>query len=467
MRYFASLLVGTALFCGACRKQADRSAPLADNPLVTESLAKEAARAKVWAEANGLTAQQAAQLQRHWRQHPDDLAALNKLLIFHTAKGSIETRRELILWLVKHHPDDDLAGSTQARISALTPENGDAAGYARAKKLWLAQAAGFKRSARVWNNAASFFAVDDPALAEKMLLQAQASAPDPNFSFRLGNFYYQTLVGSNASMPMGVVRSVDQERVNGPFAAEVRRKLAESNDATLLAITGGLLVTQGRSLYLQHNIDFDAAELGKTYLDRALVLDPSSVRAHASLLYLKQADRRNVPESQQDETLRTMSGTDRFFALARFAETAYIEGEMADYYKHDPVVAKKHWTRAKKDAEECLRAAPAFRANPDYGAAIYKANMTLGMVAMRNGDKTAAARFMLAAAKSPSCEELAYSDDYLTYKLAGQVLKYGQSDAVLEFLDTFSKTWVAQRRELLQSAAEIRRGVKPFWYPRS
>lgn len=50
--------------------------------------------------------------------------------------------------------------------------------------------------------------VADKPLAEKLLLRAQTLDPKGKYSYSLGRLYALTLLGSNSSMPLNVVRSV-------------------------------------------------------------------------------------------------------------------------------------------------------------------------------------------------------------------------------------------------------------------
>ena len=61
-------------------------------------------------------------------------------------------------------------------------------------------------------------------------------------------------------------------------------------------------------------------------------------------------------------------------------------------------------------AEDALALAPKYRNHPQYGTAIYLANMTLGTLALRDGDREKAAQFLRRASRAPASEPLAYSD---------------------------------------------------------
>jgi hypothetical protein len=152
---------------------------------------------------------------------------------------------------------------------------------------------------------------------------------------------------------------------------------------------------------------------------------------------------------------------------ARSLQRSGFHGRIGDA-KHDLVAAKASWARARKDAREALRLAAKYRSSPDYGTAIHRANMTLGMIAMRvDGDKKTATKHLLEASRAPATKELAYSSDYFTYKLPVLLLKYGgagEREAVIEYLERFGKICQRPDLPLLEAAAQLRKGYMPRWY---
>ena len=117
---------------------------------------------------------------------------------------------------------------------------------------------------------------------------------------------------------------------------------------------------------------------------------------------------------------------------------------------------------AKRYAEDALALAPRYRDHPQYGTAIYLANMTLGTLALRDGDTKKAVLFLRNASRAPASEELAYSNRTVSsWHLAADLLKLGEKDAVLEFLERLSAISVADRFELREAMAAIRGGRTP------
>ena len=115
-------------------------------------------------------------------------------------------------------------------------------------------------------------------------------------------------------------------------------------------------------------------------------------------------------------------------------------------------------------AKELLRLAALHPESPDYGVAIYRAHMTLGTVAILRGEKKTAAKHLIEASKTPGSDELDYSG--LDLALPNEILKWGERDAVVEYLERCAKFSVAGRKQLLDYAGEIRRGITPDMHPR-
>jgi len=451
-------------------------APLRDNPRTLE-LAQEAEAHKAIV---NMTPAQIAELESKVEKSPNDLDARRKLLTFYATSGdmvlgrekTVTARRPHILWLIANHPEHELAGSWGARIFPTDNDrDADPVGYGQAKALWLRAIQGPSVSAAVLGNAATFFQVADKALAEEILIRLQVLEPGGSWSGRLGRLYYDILLGSNASQPMGVIRSVNMAEAHGPHANAVREKLAKTKDAALLMATGWLLVHWGSQPPTKRLIDFDAEAVGRSYLKRAEELDPQRARSSVAVQRLNRNDAQGLtfrlPGPEAYSAVVSLPAGQKLAGLARLAEHSYMRGDMEDYYKHDAAAAKTLWDLSRMCAGEALQMAPGFRQETTYSKAVYTSNLISGMLAMRDGDRRRAVRHLLAAVEVPPSEDLAYSFDYTTFRLAGWLLKDGEREPVITFLERLASLHISQKAYLLQSAEEIRKGVKPLWYPKS
>jgi hypothetical protein len=471
---------------------------LQENPNITADQAQLKAENDLQKAAWNLEPEGATNLEASLRKNPEDLVARRVLLRFYAQRGSrllggekaLASCRQHILWLIEHHPESEVTGSWEARIDA-----SDAVGNEQARKLWLAQTARPDASPAVLGNAAGFFERSDPRTAERLLLRAQAMDPKGAWSLRLGKLYASVLLRAGSVKPA----STNTPDPSEFFAQEIRKKLAQSKDAGLLAEVGanmpgrmGFVSMSGArpatlpqvrvdvrsTLVDEARLHLTPNALGKSYLEQALKLDPQSIQAHSIFVRSHVLERnaqmrqalRDVPGELTYEAVSTLPENDGFSSLTQLAETAYLDGERINYNRHDSTgaaVAGAAWNLARKYAEDELSLAPKFRKDLDYGTAIFKANIVLGTVALRQGDKKSAVRYMLEASKAPVSEELAYSTwPPLTPKLLGYLLKYGERESVIEFLERFAQINVIERPSLLEAADQIRKGIQPSWYPR-
>ncbi len=487
----------------ACR-QTNPPAPLQPDPKTAEQRARSKADQELFNAARAMSPQQVADLDAAWRQNPEDLAALKKLLIFYGHRFSdkkvdgqdaiVAARRPYILWLIAHHPEHELAGALEARIfpTSLDPLP-DPAGYARARALWLAKTSSADVSAAVLGNAARFLEGADKPLAETMLVRAQAAAPAPQWSRRLGELYARAIIGSNAFRVVNV-RAFSVAEAHSAFAQDARRKLAGANDDVLLAAAGRYLTVNAN----RARLDFDQNALGRTYLERALELNPTSIEARSLLASLRAGDRnrrlraavrtREIELAGGDVARKERAGDpltreemkklaeyeyravsslpepDRFAFLPELADTNYMSAEALAYTDHDQPRADAAYERSRKYAEEALALAPTFRNDAGYGTAIYRANVALGTHALREGNVKTAVRYMMEAVKAPASEEIAYTGAPLEGRLVTYLLESGERQSVVEFLDRAAQLRARDRERLLEDAAAIREGRMPIAY---
>ena len=200
-------------------------------------------------------------------------------------------------------------------------------------------------------------------------------------------------------------------------------------------------------------------------------MNPQLVGARSRLVSLRFGERnrrmydhlRNVPKESQYQTISALPEAERFEYLPHLAELAYFEGENAENARK-PEEAKAAWERARKYAQDALALAAKRSNDPSCGFAIYKANMILGTLAMWDGDQKTAVRFMLDASKAPASEELAYNTAPYAERLVKYLLKYGERETVIEFLERMAQINIIGKDSILDAAAAIRRGQMPMAY---
>lgn len=470
---------GLSFACGAvivlivaCRPASPP--PLQPDAEIEERLNRQRLSAAFDKAARELTTEQVESLEASLRATPDDVETRRKLLIFYRWVGQhpfgwdrlIAARRPHVLWMIEHHPAE-AEKLLDTRISARF----DPDGYAAAKKLWLAHTAKANAPVDVLGNAARFLDEADTPLAEQLLLRAQAADPAGGadrlpsgtvlgrWSARLGRLYAFALVGGTFEAPGNIAQA------HGPYAAEVRRKLAASKDDVLLMQTGQYL----SMWYRRATVDFDPSELGRSFIERAIQLNPQSAQARAMLADRQRNDRfaqqrepiRDVPRDARPAKVAALPDAERLSLLPQLASEEYMGAEATDFSQHDRAKAEAMWARSKAYAEDALALA---RRRPDdrmSAFAAYSANVTLATHALREGNRQMAVRYMREATRVPSSADLSYARFGLDSRLVNYLLMAGERTSVIEFLERSAQLRPDDKDRLLKDASAIRAGKMP------
>lgn len=423
------------------------------------------------------TAAQVAELEAALAKDPDQLFQRERLLYIYTVAGdrlfgreaAIQARRKHIFWLIEHHPDSKPARSPQARIFTQPGDpDPDPEGYQKAKKMWLAKTAPPDTPVSILSAAGRFFRINDRPLAEQVYLRAKAKDPNGHWSQELGRIYYEALVGATAINMDNSIRTNSLSLAHSPYATAVRRELDDSKDQTILAVTGNLLGLQAPALYQNHQIDFDPVALSKTYLNHAVQLDPNAIFVHQTLLTVLFQERGgvipNVPSvafaRERYQKLSALPESQRFFPMSLLAFGAFALGD-ANSSARVPALEI-----ASKAARESLQLAAKYPADPDYGTAIFTSTSSLGLLALRSGDRRGAVSKMLEAANAPATQELQYTMNDFTLMLPERLYQAGERSTVIDFLERFAQTQISARGYLQESAKAIRANQKPLWVPK-
>jgi beta-lactamase regulating signal transducer with metallopeptidase domain len=425
------------------------------------------------------------------RANPEDLDALQRFLVSYwvlyaprpvsgwgnplISNKVVDTRllaarRAHILSLIERHPDSELADAVEARIFPHDLEPffpGDPIGYSQAKALWLAHAHRPSAKAVVLGHAADFLEAADKPLAEQMLLRARALDPKGPWIARLGRLYAIALVGSLVPAGRNAVRTLSVAQPRAPYGHVVREKLGESTDDVLLTAAGWFLASAGS---WRQGIDFNPQFWAESCFKRALQINPQGILAHTKLLDVISDQRNNreplwrVPPASLDARIASLPEAERFQQMPGLAHGAYLTLESISRWDDPNLHDRREIARnqATRYAEETLKLAPKFRTDPHYGTAMYTANMTLSSLALRDGDKKKAVEYLRRASQAPASEELTYSDHIVSgWHIIRDLLAQGERQAVIDFLERIAHTNVAERIDLREAAAALRRGETP------
>jgi hypothetical protein len=478
----AGACAAAVFIVAACRQQLAPPAPLreAANPELTQEQVRRREDFRLRAQARDMSNQEYRELESGLKRDPNDLASFQKLLLSDWARvtrtgtvkdeEAIARRRAHILWLIETHPDWEIAGSVDAR---LFPDGygplSDPRGHDRAKERWLALTKQANASAAVLGNAGSFFESTDKSLAEELLLQAQTQDPKGPWSKRLGGFYASVFAGRYAyDGPQQQLLTVVAAEPHSQYADTIRGKLAESKDEVLLTSAALDLLGVGPRRFGSSN---EPRDLATPWLERVVSLNPNAIDARRELVGLRRFTRPDpgyarlvgVAPIKQYQTVAALPEANRFAMLGNLAVHAHHESESADRYDDFTMgnYARSARERAKKYAEDLLNLAPKFRSHPDYGAAVFKADMVLASLAFRDGDLEASGRHMKKAVQAPASEELVYSESIVSWGLLKKLLTAGERDSVIEFLEQLAQKSVVRRDDLHKWVAAIRGGQMP------
>jgi len=436
----------------------------------------QAARTKLFQAVQSMTAADADNLESQLKKNPEDLEAREKLVTFYSRDLQkqqpeilakvIPARRRHILWLIENHPDSDLLTGAVTRLNpGSSKQFADAQGYEEAKRLWLSIADRSGATPTVLGNAALFFEVSDKLTAERLLLRAKILDNSEQWSIRLGRLYGLALLGVTEVIPLGgvsnrppaniLISSMDLNEARSYFAQQVREVMIQTKDPQLLNSAAQYLI-----LYPL------GSELGRTYLDRALQLDPTLISAHQALLRTRtprypetRLAIRSVEREKKYAAVSALPEPERFVMLKEMAEYSYSEAGSLEVL--DPDGAKAGRARSRKYAEDLLKLAPKFRKDPDYSAAVFSADILVAHIAARDGDNATAVKYLRDASRVPSSEELAYSTPRVPWtQLCRLLIGSGYGEDTVAFLEHFANINVSDRDQILRWAADARGGLK-------
>ena len=475
----------------ACRQEQGNVPPLRENPEIAAQERASQERTAFYQSARDMTAEQAAALERELERDPENTLTREKLLTYYTWTGrntqpwneNVAARRRHALWLAEHHPDSELV--TRAAVTRTT----DHEGYARLRALWLARSAGTAVPARTLNNAAWFFQGQENAIAEEILLRAMAQHPAGLESKRSdGSMYYWSWsrqLGQLYAFAIMKPPRPDPREVNAETAAWGRERLTASTDARVLYTAGWYLTRWSYSSRATEQSE--QRELGKRLLERASQSDsPVAEQARQEIRMLDPRERlrftqESLPLGSRQGALDKASGAEKLQLLAAWAERDYQSASYFDWVsrlkpghpaysgkpEQDRERAAAGFARSKAYVEDVFTLAPSQTNASDYPNAVYRAHMTAGMHALREGNRREAVRHLLEAGELPAPKEQPLDPWWSTFDitLMNYLLKNGERASIIEFLErTAPKREEATRDVMLKEAAAIRAGLMPYRY---
>jgi tetratricopeptide (TPR) repeat protein len=441
-----------------------------------------------------MTSQEAGALEAALANNPEDLQARKKLMFYYgfattgpqvkaaERQAAVSILQKHILWFIERHPEEPVSS-----WGVLTGDS-DLKFYADAKHLWQ-RVDREGAPAAAYLNGAQFLMYVDPPFAEKLLLRAQAADPSAeslggmyggSWSARLGSFYGQALTQS--STPDFQLKRLSATEEMASFVAQVRRRLEQSNDTTLLLFAVQSPLASFRPNEPGRDAATEIFRFAQQLVERVIQLDPKQTRAHE--LRNKVRDQELVSRLPKSVTagqlesrvpaIRALPEGERFREMSILAISAWDAALRAERYRNIPggVPLQGSFEQAGRYAQEALSLAPGAKNHPDYGASLLRANVMAGMAAQKAGDIKAAVRYLNASLDAPISEDLKYpiidarpwpNNWRPPFVLLAALYKAGERGSLADYLERYARVSVSDHNRCLEIAADIRAGRVPNW----
>lgn len=460
---------GAALLLAiACRQQV-AATPLKEDPETARRLAETARATQRFESSRDMTTEQVDALEARIVANPEDWDARERLVIYYRAGTRVPWERKVpglrrhALWLIEHHPEHDVAAPS------LSPEY-DPEGFATAVRLWDAHLEEPDVSPFLVSRAATFFAPYDRPRAEALILRGMAMDPTSEalkgrmpentagyeWPSQLASLYAAALAGVRAITGT----DIRVKAAHGPFSADLRQKLAASDDAELLARVGSNLLGQSRFM---RDVSADTGALGQSYIDRAIALQPDSPVVRRAVANRARLERHQRVWAAINEG-KPVAEEDRLDYLAQKAQHAYTLAEFQTNYRKDEAAAQRKLEEARATAEEALDVARRHPEAAEAGGATFAAHQTLALVELREGHRNRAVGHMKKSVNIPALDP--DFDHGLGSRLSNYLLKEGERESVATYLEKYAALSPGRREGLLDDARAIREGRMPESYQR-
>jgi len=288
----------------------------------------------------------------------------------------------------------------------------------------------------------------------------------------LAQNYAFFILGITSLDQFGQASGYDPAKAAGDFAKHARA-IFEETKLAVLAGEGGQALRMGgmtlrsfriRLLHEPHSLGEPEKAFGEALIERAVALEPDNQiwrHYNQSVLSSRAAMSDVLHMSTGNSSPRSLGGANGSFDAMR-ANVAAMKGDQHLYALSDLVkqaVRESKFDDAKAIAKEMLGVAAKAPDNQLSGRATFDANLALGSVALREGDKKAAGQYLIAAAEAKGMPSLGSFGPNMT--LARDLLNAGEKDTVLEFFRLMVISWPRESVQLGEWADRVRAGGKP------
>jgi hypothetical protein len=252
------------------------------------------AHASILSDGWNTTPAEASRLESVLVGDPHNVAARTRLISYYHQQMMAEPRTRHIFWLIENHPEAQIfrvAGDVTSMSPNWTKLNRDS-DWNRARALWFRQIEQFPNNTLVLSNAAQALPLEDSI---RLMGRLRVLEPDkPEWTVNLAKVYARAVRDVffardprngrrvfTSSMKYREI-SVMLLPIATPAAAErMEHELETSTDATLIGVTGELLVEEIGLLRPRESDTpemVNSADFGKRLLERARSLEPGNPR---------------------------------------------------------------------------------------------------------------------------------------------------------------------------------------------
>jgi tetratricopeptide (TPR) repeat protein len=433
-------------------------------PRTVDQIPDAAIATRLASEGRRLSAQQVKELEGRLTNTPDDLPARARLLGYYFAtairvagpEATRAARRRHILWVIEHHPENDITMLSEFTIDPAGHSLADAEGYGQARTLWLGQIDRRKGDVRVLLHAARFFQLSDKALALTCLKQALQLAPsDPEIASRLGYAYAISALGITMINNNGLPMSADPTEASGEAAKTAINDLRASSHPVVVAVAGSILSQYGTmaSAYTRGAINQDA--LTEELLLRAAALDPNDPGPAGALGQFYSLRMLGARSPEERTALARKSLAQAEMVVDR--TTGDREAQMYALNAASKVAMDAGaFDKTRRFATDLLKLA-ADRQDDFYGQAFHDGHVALGRVSLKNGEVEQAKAHLLQAGGTPGGGTLTSFGPNMS--LAKELADRGERDTVITYLELCRSFW--QSPQLNQWIQTLKDGKVP------
>jgi len=197
-------------------------------------------------------------------------------------------------------------------------------------------------------------------------------------------------------------------------------------------------------------------KIARELLEKAWVLSPGDAETSSRLAetYERERDMVASPEEKaalsqkavlvREQGLEKSDAEERFYGLADLATSALQAGQIE---------------KAQQYASELLASAEKYKSNWNYGNAVHKGNIVLGLVELRRENVADAKEHLLVAGLTPGSPQLDSFGPNMT--LAKELLEKGEREVVLAYLQDCEKFWKMGSGKLQEWIATVKTGGIP------